>query len=148
MLNHAQILGVKDISSALVLIYREILTRTLLLHNGIFPAAGMRTCSLVGISSGEKAAEQTSSRIGNTHRSVDKALDLKILWNMFTYLFNLGKRQFSRRHDTFCALLIPEPVGHIIRIIGLCRHMNINFRADFTCKGKHSRICNNQGIRL
>ena len=86
MLDHAQVLGVEDIGSALILINRHILARSGLLHNRVLPTARMRTGSLISVSSYQEVAQQAAAGIRNTHCSVDKALNLHILRNMGTDL--------------------------------------------------------------
>ena len=53
MLDHAQILGVKNISTTLIFINRHIFTRTGLFHDRIFPSAWMGTCPTIGITASE-----------------------------------------------------------------------------------------------
>ena len=89
MFYHTEILGIKNKSSSLIFKYRHVFSRTLLLHNRIFPSAGMGTGSLIGISSYQEIAEKTASGIGNTHRSVNESLNLHIIWNIGTDLANL-----------------------------------------------------------
>ena len=89
MFDHAEILGVEDISSALILIDRHVLARSCLLDNGIFPAARMGTGTLVRVAPRKEVAEQTSSGIGDAHGAVDKALDLHVLRDVCTDLFDL-----------------------------------------------------------
>ena len=61
MFDHAQLLGVEYVGSALILFNRHIFARTGLLHHRLFPAAGMGTCALVGISSCKIVAQQAAS---------------------------------------------------------------------------------------
>ena len=89
MIDHAQIFGIKDVSSSLIFINRHIFSRSGLLYNGIFPTAGMGTSSLIGISSSEEIAEQTSSRIRDAHGAVDKCLNLQAVRNMISDLTDL-----------------------------------------------------------
>ena len=89
MLDHAEILGIENISSALVLIYRHVLARSRLLDNGIFPAAWMCAGSLIRVTAGKEVAEQTSAGVGNAHRTVDETLDLHVLRDMRTDLPDL-----------------------------------------------------------
>ena len=53
MFDHAKILGIENISTALILIDRQVFSRAFFLHNRVFPAARMCARSLVGISSGK-----------------------------------------------------------------------------------------------
>ena len=88
MFNHAKILGVKDVSSSLVFIYRQVLSRTGLFHDRIFPPARMGAGTLVGISSHQEIAQQAAAGIGNAHSSVNEALNLHILRNVGTDLLD------------------------------------------------------------
>ena len=89
MLDHAEIFGIKNISSSFIFVYWQIFSRTFFLHDCIFPAAGMGTGSLIGISARKIAAEQTSAGIRNTHGSMDKCLDLQVVRNVCPDLFDL-----------------------------------------------------------
>ena len=148
MLNHAQILGVKDISSSLILKNRHIFTRTLLLDDGILPAARMCTGSLVCISSYQIIAEQAAAGIGNTHRTMYKCFNLHIIRNICTDLLDFLKRKLTCSYDALRSQPIPEFIGFIVCIICLCTDMTLNLRTDFLCIGKNSRICDDQCIRL
>jgi len=82
MFDHAQILGVENICSPLILVDRQIFSGTGLLHHRIFPAAGMCTGTSVGISSCKEIAQQTSAGIRDTHCPVDKTLNLHFRRNL------------------------------------------------------------------
>ena len=90
MLNHTEILGVKDKGSPLILIHRHILARTRLFHNRIFPPARMGAGALIRVSSGKIIAQKTPAGIGNAHGAMDKAFDLHLLWYMFPDLPDLS----------------------------------------------------------
>ena len=92
MLDHAKIFGIKDISSSLILIDRQILARPLFLYHRVFPAARMGTGTTVGISSGKIIAEQASAGIGNAHSPMDKSLDLQIIRDILTNFLDLLQR--------------------------------------------------------
>ena len=147
MFYHTEILGIKNKSSSLIFKYRHIFSRTLLLHNRIFPSAGMGTGSLIGISSCHKVTEKTSSGIGNAHGAVDKRFNLHILRNMCPDLPDLFQRKLSCTYHTFGTKVIPETVSLIIGIICLCTDVTLNLRADFLCIHKDSRICDDQCVR-
>ena len=88
MLNHAEVLGIKDIRASVIFFHWKIFARSLLLHNRIFPTAWMRAGSLICISACKITAEQASSGIRYTHRSMHKCLDLHICRNMFPDRFD------------------------------------------------------------
>ena len=148
MLDHAEILGIKDIGSSFIFKYRHIFSRTFLLNNGIFPAAGMGTGSLVGITSCQIITEQTSSGIRNAHSAMDECFNLHILRNMLSDLFNLRKRKLSGCYHTLCSQIVPETICLIVSIVCLCTDMTFDFRAYFLCIHIDSRVCNDQCIRL
>ena len=56
MIDHAQIFGIKDVSSSLIFIYRQIFSGSGLFHHSILPTAGMGAGASVGISSGKEIA--------------------------------------------------------------------------------------------
>ena len=56
----------------------EILTGTLLFHQMILPAAGLRTCTAVAVASGHIVAEQASAGETDAHCTVNKRLKLKL----------------------------------------------------------------------
>ena len=147
MLNHTKIFRVKDISSSLILIHRQILPRSGLFHDRILPPARMGAGALVRISSREIIGQQTSSRVRNTHRPMNKRLDLHLLRNMLPNLFDLRQRQLPRCHDALRPLFIPELIRPIVRIVRLCTDMPLNLRAHFHRNPIHSRIRNNECIR-
>ncbi len=146
--NHTQIFGVKNVGPALVLIDRKILIWARLLNDCIFPAARMRTCPLIGIPPCKVIRQQTPSRIGNAHRSMDEALNLHLLRYFITYLPDLRQRKFPCRHDTSRPLLPPELIGHIVRVVCLRGNMKLYLRADLLCDQKHPRVRDNERIWL
>ena len=146
MLNHTQIFGIENIGSALILIYREILTRTLLFNHRIFPPARMCTCPAVGIPSCKIIGQQTSSRIGNTHSAMYKCLYLQIIGNVFPDLPDLPQGKFSCRYHTGSTEFLPELKCSVIGVVCLCTDMAVNIRAYFSGDRKDCRICNDQCI--
>ena len=140
MLNHTQILGIENISSSLVLIDRHIFPGPCLLHNGIFPAAGMGTGPLVGISSCEEIAQQASTRIGNAHSPMDKCLNLHIPGNIGTNLPDFLQGKLPCTHHTLSPQFMPEPVSAVIGVVGLGADMPLNLRADFLCDHKNTGV--------
>ena len=76
MSDHAQILGIENISSTLILIDRHIFVRSSLLHDGILPSAWMGARSLIGIPSRKIVGKKASSGVRDTHGSVDESLNL------------------------------------------------------------------------
>ena len=147
MFNHTKIFGIKDIRATLILIYRHIFARSGLFDNRIFPAAWMGTGSLIGISSGKKITQKTSSGIRDTHCTMDKAFNLHLLRDMVSDLSDFFQRQLSCRHDSFGPLLPPEVKSAVIRVICLGTNMPFNLRTDLLCHLEDCRICNNQCIR-
>ena len=146
MLNHTEILGVKNISAPLIFINRHVFARTLFLNYRIFPTAWMCTCALIGISSYKIIAQQASSWIGNAHCSMYKCLNFHIIRNICTDLTNLFQRQFTCSYNTFGSETVPESISLIIGIICLCTDVAFDLRADFTGISKDSRVCNDQCI--
>ena len=147
MFNHAKILGVKDVSSSLVFIYRQVLSRTGLFHDRIFPPARMGAGTLVGISSCKIVWQQASSWIRDAHRSVNKGLDLHLLRNMLPDFPDFFQGQLSCRHNALCALLVPELIRSVVRIVCLSTDMPLDFRADLHGDAVHARIGDDERVR-
>ena len=147
MFNHTEIFRVEDISSPLIFKDRHILSRPCLLDDRIFPSTRVSTCSLIGVPAGQVIAQKTSARIRNTHRSMDKSLDLHILRNLSSDLPNLCQGKLPCRHNTLRSLAVPEQVCSIIRVVCLSTDMARNLRADFFCNVKDTRIRDNQRVR-
>ena len=148
MFYHAQILGVKDVGSSLVLKDWHVLAWAFLLNDGIFPAAWMCTGSLVGISSYQIVAEQAASGIGNAHGTVNESFDLHVIRDICTDLLDLLEGKLTRCYNTLRPKVVPESVGFIVCIICLCTDMALDLRADLTRIGKDSRVCDDKCIRL
>ena len=148
MSDHTQILGIENKCASLILIDRHIFSRSRLLYYRILPAARMRTRSLIGISPGKIIAQKAPSRIGNTHRSMDKAFNLHLFRNIIPDLPNLLKGKLPCSNHTLCTLLPPELISRVIGIIRLRTDVALNLRTDFLCHLKNTRICNDQSIRF
>ena len=148
MFDHTQILGVKNIGSSFIFKDRHIFPGPCLLHDGVFPSAGMGAGSLVGISSHQVIAEKTSSGIGNAHCPMDKSLDFHILRNVSTDFPDFLKGKLSGSHHALCTKLVPEAIGFIIGVICLGTDMALDFRTDFPGIRENPRICNDQCVRL
>ena len=86
--------------------------------------------------------------MGNAHRSVNKSLDLHLLRDVLPDLFQLIQGQFSGCHHPGCSLRIPEIVGRVVGAVGLGADMYVDLRADFPGDGEHTRIRDDQRIRL
>ncbi len=72
------ILGIKNVSSTLILHNRKILSGTFFFHKGVFPPARLCAASTVCISSSHVIAHETPSRIGNAHGSMYEHFQLHI----------------------------------------------------------------------
>ena len=147
MFHHAEIFRIENKSSSLIFKYRHVFSRAFLLHNRIFPSAGMGTGSLIGISSCHEVTEKASSGIGNTHCSVDKRLNFHIIRNMCTDFPDFLQRKFSCTYHTLGTKIIPETVCLIVGVVRLCADVALDLRTDLLCVHKDSRICDNQCIR-
>ena len=148
MLDHTEILGIENEGASLIFINRQIFAGSGLLHYRVFPAAGMRTRALIGVPACKIITQKAAAGIGNTHGAMNKGLNLHIFRNLPADLPQFLQRQLPGRHHPFCALLIPEPPGQIIGIIGLRADMPLDLRADFFCQHKHARVRNDQRVRL
>ena len=148
MLDHAQILGVENIGSPLVLIDRQVFSGSCLFHHRIFPAAGMGAGTSVGISSGEEIAQQASAGIGNAHCPMDKALNFHLRRDFFSNSFDFCQGKFSGRYYSFSSQFPPEQIGFVIRVIRLCGNMHLHLGPYFLGDHEHSGIRNDQCVRL
>ena len=148
MLDHTQILGIKNVSTSFIFINRHILPGSGLFYNGIFPTARVGTGTLIRISSCKKITEKTSAGIRNTHRSMNKCFNFQVFRNVSADLPDFFQRQFPRTYNSFCPQSIPEIIRSIIGIIRLCTDMALNLRTFFLCDHKYPRVGNDQSIRL
>ncbi len=137
---HAQVFRVKDIRSSLIFLNGKIFTGSCFFHQIVFPAAGMGTCSTVGISARKIITEETPAGMCHTHSSMNKCLYLQILRNIVPDLLDFIQRKFSGRHYSFCPQAVPETIGGIIYIISLCTYVQFHVRCNFLCNLKYTRI--------
>ena len=72
MVDHAEVFRVENIGAFISFLHREILSLPLGFHHVVVPAAGLCTGTAVGIPSGEIGGQQTASRKGHAHGTVDK----------------------------------------------------------------------------
>jgi hypothetical protein len=93
MVDHTQITGIHDVGALGVLIDGEVLTRPLLLHQGILIAAGLGAGAPVGISACHIVGQEAAARIGYAHGPMGKDLQLQLLWSFFSDAYNLRKAQ-------------------------------------------------------
>ena len=103
--------------------------------------------SLICIASREEIAQQATAGIGNTHCSVNKALDLHIIRDSLSNLADLLKRKLTCGNDTLCAETMPEQIRSIVRVVRLCTDMNLHLRKHALCDLKDTRIRDDQCIR-
>ena len=147
MLNHAQISRVENKRAALILLNGKILSGSGLLHDRVFPPAGMRAGSMIGIPSCKIVGQQASPRIGNAHRAVYKGLNLQILRGFLPDLTYFRKTQLSCADHTPGPHSVPEAKGSGVGIVRLRRDVNLQIRAVLLCKIEHSGICNQNRVR-
>ena len=121
MLDHAEILRVKDIGAALVLNHREILTRTGLLDETVLPATRMGAGTPVRIAAGQEITEHAASGVGHAHRAMHEGLDVHLLRNMLTQFPDLVQAQLTCTDDSLRAELPPEEEGLPVRVVRLGR---------------------------
>ena len=147
MLDHAEILGIENKGAPLIFIDGQVLAGPRLLHHRVFPAAGMGAGPLVGVPAGKVIAQKAAAGIGDAHSAVDKGLDLHILRDLRPDFPDLLQGKLPGRDDPLRPLLLPEPPGEIIRIVGLGADVAFNLRADLFCQHKNARIRDDQRIR-
>ena len=105
MFYHAEILGIENKKSLSHFQIPAYILPGVLLHNGIFPSARMRTGSLIGVPACHKVTQKASSGVGNTHSSMDKRLNLHVIRNMCPNFPDFLQRKFSCTYHTF---LLPD----------------------------------------
>ena len=109
MLNHTEILGVKNIRPSLIFINRKILSRPRLLHHRIFPAAGMCTCPLIRISPRNFSLEEMKEGIAFAHKY---GVKVYVTANILAHNRDLkGVRTYFQELKEVCpdALIIADP---------------------------------------
>ena len=79
---------------------------------------------------------------------MNEALNLHILRNVVPDFLNLLKRKLSGRYHSLSSLIIPEPVGQIVGIVGLCRNMPLDFRALLHGYRIHAGVRDDEGVGL
>ena len=114
---------------------------------GRMKTARMGAGTLVGISSCKIVGQQASSRIRDAHRSVNKGLDFHLIRNMLPDFPDFFQGQLSCRHNALCALLVPELIRSVVRIVCLSTDMPLDFRADLHGDAVHARIGDNERVR-
>ena len=146
----AEVLGVEDIRSPFIFDDGEILAWPLFFDDVVLEAAALDTFTAVrvAVALGEIIAQQAAAGIGNAHGAMNKGLNLQIVRNIRPQFLQFFHGKFPCGNHTFCTLTIPEPIGLIIGIIGLCADMAFNLRTNFLRNLKYTRIRNNQGIRF
>ena len=147
VLDHAEISRIENERSPLIFLDRHILTGSRLLHDRILPSAGMCTEPSVRITSRHVIREQTSPRIGNAHRPMDKSLDLEVVGNVRANIFYFPEGELSGRHDPLRSEFPPEKEGFIIRVVRLCADVQLQLRCMALCKHEHTRIRDKHSVR-
>ena len=147
MIDHTQVAGIKDIGTSFVLFDRQVFPGPALFRHRIFPSAGMGTGAPVGIPPRKPGGKKTSSRIGNTHRAVDKGFDLQIPGGILPDLGDLPQRKLPGTYHSGSAKAVPEAESPVIGTVGLCRDMDRDPRAVLPGKHKHAGVSNKDRVR-
>ena len=128
MLDHVEVLRVQDERPPRVLFNLEILTGTLFLDERIAPAARLSACALVARTTRHRGAEQTSSRIGNAHGTMDEHLNLEVVGHVRAHLGNVGKAHLPSAHHATRPKFIPHARSLSIQDRSLGAHMQLDMR--------------------
>ena len=131
----AEILCIENIAAVPVLIDREILSGTLLLHERVLPAAGLRTGAAVGISAGHVFRQQTPPGHAHAHRAVDKDLDFQLLRCFCADLRDFRDRKLSCEHDPRHAEVIERIGGLVVDDARLGRGMHCKIGCQLSHHG-------------
>ena len=140
----AQILRVHDIGTALILGDGIVLSGTGFLDQCILPSTGLGTASAVRIAPRKVTAEQTSSGIGDTHRTVHEQLQLHV--RRPPNLPYLRRRELACEHDARRAKLLPRAHRAPVDIVRLCADMDGKSGCRLACTHKDTEIGNEDGI--
>ena len=147
MVDHAQVPGVEDESSPLVLLHRQVHARPGLLHHRVFPAAGVRAGSPVRVSSREVVGQEASSRIGNAHRAVYEGLDLPVLRDLPADLRDLDQAQLTRAYYALGSHFEPEIKGAVVGVVSLGGNVDRDIGAGLARQHEHARIRHQDRVR-
>ena len=146
VLNEAQILGIEDIAVPAVLLHRVVLPRTLFLHQGIFPAAGLGAGAAVGIPPGKILGKQAPPGNAHAHRPVDEYLYLQLLRDAAADPLDLGQRQLPCQHHPFGAQTEQLRCGKPVCDPCLGGDMKVQLRYRPMGGHQHPHIAHDSGI--
>ena len=146
MVDHTHIAGIHDVCTLFVLKNREILARTLFLHQRILIPARLRARAAVGVAPGHVVAEQAAPGIGHTHGAVAEGLDLKLRRRFFTDLTDLRKGKLPREDDALRTEVIPRLRAGVIADGLLRRNVTLAVRRVLPGHGEHAKIREDQRI--
>ena len=127
-LSHEQFLGIQDICPSFVLLDGEILSRSLLLSQCIFPPAGLSALPAVGISLDEIIGQKTPSGVADAHGTVNEGFELHSFRSSVDYLSYLFKAKFPCKDYPLDAKLMPELTCGQIGGAGLSADVNLSIR--------------------
>ena len=142
----AHVPGVHDVAALLVLKDREVLSRALLLHQGVLVAAGLGALAPVGIPAGHVVAEQAAPGVADAHGPVAEGLDLQLLRRLGPDLRDLGKAQLPGQHHPAGAQVVPGPGALVVRDGLLGGDVALTPGSVLSRKSKDSQIRQDQGV--
>ena len=147
VLDHAHILGVIQVGAASVLLNREELPRTLLLHQRIIPAARLCTCAVVGVAAGHVLRDQAAAGVRNAHGTMNEGLNLEFLRGFGTDFGDLLKGKLTREHDTLGAFIRPVVCRLVVKDAGLSRDVHRNLGRVSARHAQHAYVRDDECVR-
>ena len=120
-LNSAEVFGGKDVFSVLGLLYFEELTGSSFFCEEDFVAesTGVVAFSFVSRSASEVVPQQTSTRVGHAHCSVDEGFQFDFRDLLFDG-DDFIDVQFASEDDSFYSQICPEFYRSVVERCGLC----------------------------
>ena len=146
VVDHAEILCVKDIAALLVLEDRIELIGALFFHQVVAPAAWLGAFSAVGVTVYKVLRQQAPSRKADAHCAVYKDLDLKILWRLCAYLGDLLERELTGEHDSLGAHIVKRTSGGVVHYPRLGGNMYLHIGDVLFYKGQGSDVGSDKRI--
>ncbi len=149
VLNHAHIFGTHDKAFPAVLYNGQTVIGTFLLCNlaRVNPAAGLGARPTVCVPPHIILRQKASSAVRHAHGSMHKGFQLHFRRQCISNGRNLGKRQFSCKHNPFRPHFMPRHTGGGRNSRRLGGNMNFQFRCAFPRQSDHAKIRNDCSIR-
>ena len=146
VVDHAHVPGVQDIGALLVLKHREILSRTLLLHQGVLVPAGLGTGAPAGVPAGHIVGEQAPPRVADAHGAVDEGLDLQVRRGLVPDGADFLQTQLPGQDHPAGPQVVPGPGGLVVADAGLGGDVPLTPGGVLPRHGKGPQVRHDQGV--